>query len=55
MTKTVDEQPILVLGGTDMTGRRVVDRLTKLDRPVRVGSHSGEPPFDWQDSGVTWA
>ncbi|MET8260340.1 NmrA family transcriptional regulator [Micromonospora sp. NPDC005553] len=54
MTKTVDEQPILVLGGTGKTGRRVVDRLTRLDRPVRVGSRSGEPPFDWTDQR-TWA
>ncbi|MEU5910574.1 NAD(P)H-binding protein [Micromonospora sp. NPDC047527] len=54
MTKTVDEQPILVLGGTGKTGRRVVDRLAKLDRPVRVGSRSGEPPFDWTDQR-TWA
>ncbi|MEU8254311.1 NAD(P)H-binding protein [Micromonospora inaquosa] len=54
MTKNVDEQPILVLGGTGKTGRRVVDRLVKLDRPVRVGSRSGEPPFDWTDRR-TWA
>ncbi|MET7668369.1 NAD(P)H-binding protein [Micromonospora luteifusca] len=54
MTKNVDEQPILVLGGTGKTGRRVVDRLAKLGRPVRVGSRSGEPPFDWTDKR-TWA
>ncbi|MEU7804037.1 NAD(P)H-binding protein [Micromonospora arborensis] len=54
MTKNVDEQPILVLGGTGKTGRRVVDRLAKLGRPVRVGSRSGEPPFDWTDQR-TWA
>lgn len=39
----------LVLGGTGKTGRRVVDRLTALGRSVRVGSRSGEPPFDWED------
>ncbi|MFF0123833.1 SDR family oxidoreductase, partial [Micromonospora arida] len=54
MTKNVDEQPILVLGGTGKTGRRVVDRLAKLGRPVRVGSRAGEPPFDWTDQR-TWA
>jgi len=40
----------LVLGGT---GRRVAQRLTALGRPVRIGSRSGEPPFDWQDR-ATW-
>lgn len=54
MTENVYEQPILVLGGTGKTGRRVVDRLTALGRPVRVGSRSGEPRFDWTDQS-TWA
>jgi uncharacterized protein YbjT (DUF2867 family) len=44
----------LVLGGTGKTGRRVVDRLNARDLPVRVGSRSGEPPFDWNDRS-TWA
>jgi uncharacterized protein YbjT (DUF2867 family) len=44
----------LVLGGTGKTGRRVVDRLTARDLPVRVGSRSGAPPFDWNDRS-TWA
>lgn len=44
----------LVLGGTGKTGRRVVDRLNARDLPVRVGSGSGEPPFDWNDRS-TWA
>ncbi|MDR0267800.1 NmrA family transcriptional regulator [Paenibacillus sp.] len=47
------EQPILVLGGTGKTGRRVAERLTKLGFPVRIGSRSGELPFDWEDSN-TW-
>ncbi|GAA2214087.1 NAD(P)H-binding protein [Nonomuraea monospora] len=42
-----------MLGGTGKTGRRVVDRLTALDLPVRVGSRSAAPAFDWQDRG-TW-
>ncbi|NBE82411.1 Rossmann-fold NAD(P)-binding domain-containing protein [Micromonospora rubida] len=54
MTEDVYEQPILVLGGTGKTGRRVVDRLTALGRSVRVGSRSGEPRFDWTDQS-TWA
>ncbi|TYB69811.1 NAD(P)H-binding protein [Nonomuraea sp. PA05] len=44
---------ILVLGGTGKTGRRVADRLTSLGLPVRVGSRSAAPAFDWQDRG-TW-
>ncbi|WP_113704510.1 NmrA family NAD(P)-binding protein [Nonomuraea lactucae] len=39
----------LVLGGTGKTGRRVIDRLTALGRPVRVGSRSAVPSFDWTD------
>jgi uncharacterized protein YbjT (DUF2867 family) len=48
------EQPILVLGGNGKTGRRVVDRLTTRGLPVRLGSRSGTPPFDWEDRD-TWA
>ena len=44
----------LVLGGTGKTGRRVVKRLKARGLPVRVGSRSGEPPFDWEDE-ATWA
>jgi uncharacterized protein YbjT (DUF2867 family) len=44
----------LVLGGTGKTGRRIVERLAAHDVPVRVGSRSGEPPFDWEDRD-TWA
>ena len=48
-----DGQPTLVLGGTGKTGRRVVQRLTARGLPVRVGSRSGQPRFDWDDP-VTW-
>ena len=51
MTRT---RPILVLGGTGKTGRRVVERLAARGLPTRVGSRSGEPPFDWEDRS-TWA
>src|SRR5215207_6583495 len=44
----------LVLGGTGKTGRRVVERLTARGIPVRGGSRSGEPPFDWEDR-ISWA
>lgn len=44
---------ILVLGGTGKTGRRVVERLTGLGWPVKVGSRSVAPYFDWLDTN-TW-
>jgi uncharacterized protein YbjT (DUF2867 family) len=44
----------LVLGGTGKTGRRVAERLRKRGLPTRVGSRSGEVPFDWEDH-TTWA
>jgi uncharacterized protein YbjT (DUF2867 family) len=52
--RMTDHRPILVLGGTGKTGRRVVERLRARDLPVRVGSRGGEPPFDWRDRS-TWA
>jgi uncharacterized protein YbjT (DUF2867 family) len=47
------EGTTLVLGGTGKTGRRVVERLRARGLPVRVGSRSGEPAFDWHDP-ATW-
>ncbi|GAA2454171.1 NAD(P)H-binding protein [Actinomadura vinacea] len=47
------ENLTLVTGGTGKTGRRVVQRLTAQDRPVRIGSRSGGVPFDWADP-ATW-
>ncbi|SDI57661.1 NAD(P)H-binding protein [Nonomuraea jiangxiensis] len=44
---------ILVLGGTGKTGRRIADRLTALDLPVRIGSRSATPAFGWDDRS-TW-
>lgn len=51
--KEKTEKKVLVLGGTGKTGRRVVERLTRREWPLRVGSRSGEPKFDWEDS-ATW-
>ena len=45
--------PVLVLGGTGMTGRRITTRLRDRGVPVRVGSRAGRPPFDWMDRS-TW-
>ncbi len=44
----------LVVGGTGKTGRRVAERLSARGLPVRIGSRSGEPPFDWEER-ATWA
>jgi uncharacterized protein YbjT (DUF2867 family) len=44
---------ILLTGGTGKTGRRVAERLEALGEPVRIGSRSGSPPFDWE-APATW-
>lgn len=44
----------LVLAGTGKTGRRVVERLRARGVPTRVGSRSGEQPFDWEQP-ATWS
>ncbi len=44
----------LVLGATGKTGRRVADRLADAGWPVRRGSRSATPAFDWEDPS-TWA
>jgi uncharacterized protein YbjT (DUF2867 family) len=44
----------LVLGGTGKTGKRVAERLRKLNQPVRIGSRNGSPAFDWENQS-TWA
>ncbi|MBE1536059.1 NAD(P)H-binding protein [Actinomadura algeriensis] len=46
---TIDTGLTLVLGGTGKTGRRVVERLEAMDVPVRMGSRSADPAFDWTD------
>ncbi|MBB0230912.1 NmrA family NAD(P)-binding protein [Streptomyces calidiresistens] len=46
-TSSSPSSPTLVIGGTGKTGRRVAERLTARGLPVRIGSRSGEPPFDW--------
>jgi uncharacterized protein YbjT (DUF2867 family) len=54
MTPEIHRKPTLVLGGTGKTGRRVAERLTARGVPIRIGSRSGEPPFDWDDRSA-WA
>jgi uncharacterized protein YbjT (DUF2867 family) len=53
MTETTHQRPMLVLGGTGKTGRRLVQRLTRRHIPVRIGSRSAGLPFDW-DRPSTW-
>jgi uncharacterized protein YbjT (DUF2867 family) len=54
MTMSKSTDTTLVLGGTGKTGRRVAERLQTRGVPVRIGSRSGEPPFDWEDRS-TWS
>ncbi|TGV12873.1 NmrA family transcriptional regulator [Mesorhizobium sp. M8A.F.Ca.ET.173.01.1.1] len=46
-------KPILILGGNGKTGRRLAQRLTAHGMPVRIGSRSGSPRFDWEVP-ATW-
>ncbi|CAH2401227.1 NAD(P)H-binding protein [Mesorhizobium escarrei] len=46
-------KPTLILGGTGKIGRRLAERLTARGLPVRIGSRSGTPSFDWEDN-ATW-
>ncbi|WP_306371438.1 NAD(P)H-binding protein [Nocardiopsis sp. CC223A] len=50
MTNT---DPILVIGGTGTTGRRVARLLTEQGRAVRVASRTSAHRFDWSDP-ATW-
>ncbi|PBC06326.1 NAD(P)H-binding protein [Mesorhizobium sp. WSM3860] len=52
MTETTGK-PILILGGTGKTGRRLAERLTARNVTVRIGSRAGKPSFDWLDRS-TW-
>jgi len=53
MNTSIHTDPILVLGGTGKTGRRIIERLTKRGIEARVGSRSADLPFDWLDR-TTW-
>jgi uncharacterized protein YbjT (DUF2867 family) len=47
------QSPILVIGSTGKTGRRIVQRLSERGHAVKQGSRQSEPPFDW-DKPATW-
>jgi uncharacterized protein YbjT (DUF2867 family) len=44
--------PVLVLGGTGKTGRRVASLLESRNVPVRIGSRSASPAFDWNNQAA---
>lgn len=48
------QAPLLILGATGKTGRRIAQRLQALDLPVRQGCRGANPAFDWDDRS-TWA
>ena len=51
--RMTNSNPILVLGATGKTGRRITQRLRAQAIPVREGSRTADPPFDWQQP-ATW-
>ncbi|MCX4545860.1 NAD(P)H-binding protein [Streptomyces sp. NBC_01565] len=46
-TQSSNGKSTLVIGGTGKTGRRVAEKLLAQGRPVRIGSRSADPAFDW--------
>lgn len=53
MSGPTTTRPVLVIGGTGKTGRRVAERLEARGVPVRIGSRLADPPFDWREP-ATW-
>ncbi len=49
----MSHSPILVIGSTGKTGRRIIQRLSEKGHTVRKGSRQSDPPFDWEKPG-TW-
>ncbi len=47
------QSPILVIGSTGKTGRRIVQRLSERGHAVKEGSRQSDPPFDWEKPS-TW-
>jgi uncharacterized protein YbjT (DUF2867 family) len=49
----IQAETTLILSGTGKTGRRVAQRLAARGVPLRLGSRTATPAFDWLDSR-TW-
>ncbi|MGN7818893.1 NAD(P)H-binding protein [Chitinophaga sp. 22536] len=49
----MNKAPILILGGTGKTGKRIAQLLQEKDRSFRIGSRAASPSFDWEDR-TTW-
>jgi uncharacterized protein YbjT (DUF2867 family) len=47
-------KPILIIGATGKTGRRVAARLTAAGLPIKAASRNGQTHFEWNDRS-TWA
>jgi uncharacterized protein YbjT (DUF2867 family) len=51
--ESMNHAPILVIGATGKTGRRIAQCLSDKGHPVRNGSRQSDPAFDWGDQS-TW-
>lgn len=49
----MSSRPILVIGSTGKTGRRIVSRLTDRGHQVRQAGRRTDPPFSWEQPS-TW-
>jgi len=49
----MERKETLIVGGTGKTGKRVAERLRARGVPVRIGSRSAQPAFDWLDD-ASW-
>ena len=47
-------KPILIIGATGKTGRRVAARLAAAGIPIKAASRNGQTRFEWNDQS-TWA
>ncbi len=47
-------KPILIIGATGKTGRRVAARLTAAGLPIKAASRNGQTHFEWNNQS-TWA
>ena len=53
LARAMTNSPVLVLGGTGRTGRRITERLRSRGVPTRAASRRSAHPFDWAQPS-TW-